>query len=354
MKKAELIMMVSLLALCLLFGFGFRQGVVESQTTQPETTGTTPEATPGTTPSGTTPAATTAAPSETTAANRPISRWVTANGTFLTTLINDANLMLSYLKEMNLAYAEIACPQLLCDIRTLQGRAAPTAWMRSLMPCPSGYRCPPIPDAQTAADLNAGMSWLEQAINHIIDGENALNGDMVRTGEAETQIAVDHFTKVLQDLQNVPSVPSEIVPATSTPFDTIRSFMDAVQNGDMDVVSVLTGGEGGLPGVNAWCAKGLSAFVGHTTFGTIRWTMTHNDDKNACVNVDGFMTFTDPAGFAAVVNTCHFWIDGDFKFKAVDGKWIITSLPDYQEPNCDSQWSWGPDPTLFPTPGDAI
>jgi hypothetical protein len=261
--------------------------------------------------------------------------------------------MLSYLKNENLAYAEIACPQLLCDIRTMQGRPPPTNELRSLKPVPSGYRCPPIPDAQTAADLNVGMAQLNSAINHIITGENSFNGNLIRLGESETQAACDTFAKVLEDLKNVPSQPSTIQPLTASPIETIQSFLDAVQAGDMDVVTILTGGTGGAPGVDSWGLKGLNAFVGHTTFKRpLRCVITHNDGVNANVNVDGFMTFTD-AGPSAVIVT-HWYIDGDFKLKASGNNWTIVSLPGYLEPLCDSRTSWGPDPYIFPWPGDAI
>lgn len=345
-KNSEIILVVSLLALCLLVFFGFRMGIVSSQTTTPAASST---------PASSTPAAAAPVATSSTVANRPVSEWETTNMVFLTTLITDSNQMLTYLKNENLAYAEISSPQLLCDIRTMQGRAPATGQLRALQPAPSGYRCPLIPDALTAADLNAGMAQLESAIKHIITGENSFNGDLIRLGEAETQAACDTFAKVLTDLQNVPSQPSTIQPGMSTPIDTIQSFLTAVQAGDRDLVEILTGGSGGKLGVEMWCLKGLQSFVGHTTFKRpMRNVLTHNDNQNANVNVDGFMTFTDPGGFPAVKNTCHFYIDGDFKLKASGGNWVIVSLPNYQEALCDGPTWWGPDPHIFPSPGDAI
>lgn len=143
-------------------------------------------------------------------------------------------------------------------------------------------------------------------------------------------------------------------PVTASPIDTIQSFLDAVQAGDMDVVSNLTGGTGGSPGVVAWSSTDLTAYVGHTTFGRWRHIITHNNGINACVNIDGFMTFTDPGAFPNVKNVSHFWIDGDFKLKASGNSWIITSLPGYQQPTCDEPSHYGPDPHPFPVPGDPI
>src|SRR5659263_168761 len=119
-------------------------GIVSSQTTTPAASST---------PASSTPAAAAPVATSSTVANRPVSEWETTNMVFLTTLITDSNQMLTYLKNENLAYAEISSPQLLCDIRTMQGRAPATGQLRALQPAPSGYRCPPIPDALTAACL---------------------------------------------------------------------------------------------------------------------------------------------------------------------------------------------------------
>lgn len=286
-----------------------------------------------------------------------MSEWAIKNMVFLNTLIGDSKLMLSYLMDSNLAYAEIACPQLRCDIATMRGLAPPRdalASSRALRPAPSGYRCPPIPDAQAAADLNVGMAQLESAIYHIITGENTYNGELIRLGESETKAACDTFAKVLTDIKNIPNQETRPQPATSTPFETIQSFFAAVQAGDMDFVSLVTGGTAGKPGIPTWCSKGLESFVGHTTFKPFRYVLTHNDDLNANVNGDAFMTFTDPAGFPAVVNTCHFYIDGDFKLKAIGGKWIIVALPNFQEAHNDGPSWWGSDPFIFPYPGNTI
>jgi len=151
-----------------------------------------------------------------------------------------------------------------------------------------------------------------------------------------------------------PVKPPASQPVTVSPLTTIQSFMDAVQAGDMDIVSTLTGGKEGALGIISWNAKDLIGFVGHTTFGRWRNVITHNDGQTANVNIDGFMTFTDPGGFPAVKNVIHLYIDGDFKLKANGTDWVITGLPGYQEPLCDHPNSWGPDPNLFPWPGDAI
>ncbi len=151
-----------------------------------------------------------------------------------------------------------------------------------------------------------------------------------------------------------PSQPPTSQPVTASPVPTIQSFVDAVQAGDMDVVSTLTGGKDGALGIVSWCAKDLIGFIGHTTFGRLRYVITHNDGLSANVNLDSFMTFIDPGGFPAVKNVTHLYIDGDFKLKASGNSWIIVSLPGYQEPLCDGPTHWGPDPNLFPWPGDAI
>jgi hypothetical protein len=124
---------------------------------------------------------------------------------FFNTLVNDTKKTVDYLTNMNLAYAEVACPQLQCDIATMQGRPSPSdeaVNSRDLAPAGSGYRCPPIPDAQSMADLNVGMAQLQSAITHIINGENSFNGDMIQLGQAEMQAASATFDKVITDLGN--------------------------------------------------------------------------------------------------------------------------------------------------------
>ena len=193
-KKVAVGLAVSLLALCLLIVVGHGSGTLKGQTSsQPATSA----------PVASSPAVLTPDTANTTYGNRPVGRWVTSNMVFLTTLINDTKSALAYLEGMNLAYAEIACPQLRCDIAVLQGRPTPRdalAGSRALASVPSGYRCPPIPDAQSAADLNAGMAQLESAIAHIINGENTFNGDFIQLGEAEMKAASATFDKVLDDL----------------------------------------------------------------------------------------------------------------------------------------------------------
>jgi hypothetical protein len=348
-EKLDYILVIMLVVLCLAIGFGYTKGTVKSQTSsQPASSTPTSSAPASSAPTSSAPA--TAAPpaAATTVTNRPMARWMTSNSIFLTTLVDDSNKLLSYLKAGDLYNAEVACPQLLCDIRTLQGRCPPRSELRALKPVPSGYKCPPIPDPTVAADLNAGMSQLESAIQHIIYGENRFNGDLIRQGEAETQAACDTFAQMQKDLQNVPSQPSTIEPAAATPIDTIYSFVTAVQAGDMDVVSTLTGGQGGVPGISMWCSYDLSRFVGHTTFSKLRYVIYHNDGKNASVNVDGSMRFTDPAGFPSVVTKTLWYIDGSFQLTLNDNRWIITALPWYQDNER------GYDPHLFPWPGDAI
>jgi hypothetical protein len=192
MKKIAVVLAAAMLVLGLFFAVGYRHGTVTSQTS-PQTTGTAPAET---------------APEATgdTFANREVGRWVTSNMIFLTTLINDTNKTLDYLANENLAYAEVACPQLRCDIATMLGLRPPVdtlASSRALKPAPSGYRCPPIPNAQAAANLNAGCAQLEMAINHLITGINTHNGDLIRGAEPEMQAASAYFAQVLVDLGNV-------------------------------------------------------------------------------------------------------------------------------------------------------
>ena len=201
MKKFAVILAVSLLALCMLIVVVHRSATVKSQTsTQPATS----------TPTTTTPTTTTSTTTNASFRNRPVGRWVTSNMVFLSTLINDTSNTVDYLKNENLAYAELACPQLRCDIATMQGGPPPSdalASSRSLSPAPSGYRCPPIPDPQTAVELNAGMSQLNSAIADLINGENSFNGDLIRYAETEMQAASDTFAKVLTDLGNAQQAP---------------------------------------------------------------------------------------------------------------------------------------------------
>lgn len=85
------------------------------------------------------------------------------------------------------------------------GRPPPSdalASSRSLSPAPSGYKCPPIPDATAAAELNAGMAHLESAIAHLIQGENSLSEDLIRLAEDELTAVSATFARVLTDLGN--------------------------------------------------------------------------------------------------------------------------------------------------------
>jgi hypothetical protein len=138
-------------------------------------------------------------------------------------------------------------------------------------------------------------------------------------------------------------------PVTASPVPIIQGFFNAVQNGDMDIVSTVTGGDGSALGIQEWDSKGLTSFVGHTTFKTWRYVITYNDGQNMNVNVDGYMTFTDPGAFPNVICKTNYFIDGDFKLKASGNNWIITSLPDYQYAMYNQF-----DPYFYPWHGDAI
>ena len=206
MKKTIVGIAVSLLVIGL-FVVVVKSGTAKSQTSSPTSSSTT-SSTPSTpTPSTNTPS-TSSAPTATATAsvgykNRPLARWEVTNMVFLTTLINDTNKALAYLEGMNMPYAEVALPQLSCDIDVLKGRNSPSQSSmnsRALGPVPSGYKCPPIPDAQSAADLNVGMAQLESAIVHITNGENSSNGDLTQLGEAEMKAASKTFEKVITDL----------------------------------------------------------------------------------------------------------------------------------------------------------
>lgn len=140
-------------------------------------------------------------------------------------------------------------------------------------------------------------------------------------------------------------------PLAANPVDTILAFNDAVMNGDLDIMATLTGGKSGSM---TWCSKGLNSFAGHTRITNLKYVVTHNNGQRANVNVDAFMTFTDPGGFPAVENVCHFNIDGNYKLEASGDMWIIVKLPGYQEALCDQHSRWGRDRHLLPWPGDAI
>lgn len=192
MKKIAAGLAVSLLVLSLLVVVGLRSGIIKGKTrSQPATS----------TPTASTPATTTISPNK-----RLMNRWLTSYGIFFTTLINDAQKTLDYLKNENIAYAVEACPQLRCDMATLQGRPPPVdslAFSRGVEAAPSGYRCPPIPDAQSVADLNAGIAQLETAIAHLINGENRFDGEMIRSAEPEMEAAIKTLSKVSEDFGKV-------------------------------------------------------------------------------------------------------------------------------------------------------
>jgi len=142
-------------------------------------------------------------------------------------------------------------------------------------------------------------------------------------------------------------------PVTASPVPIIQGFFNAVQNGDMDIVSTVTGGDGSSPGIQAWDSKGLTSFVGHTTFGKWKYVIYHNDGQNMSVNVDGFMTFTDPGAFPNTRCVTHYYIDGDFILKASGNNWVITKLPSYQGAMCDDgPFGYGGEPYIFPWHGD--
>lgn len=213
MKKIAVYVTVALLALCVLIVAVNKAGAVKSQTSQPATstptTSTPATSTPATsTPSTTTPATTAPSTSTFSYNNRPLGRWLTSNTIFLTTLINDTKKTVDNLISMDLSSAEQACPQLRCDIATMKGNPPPVdtlGWSRALRAAPSGYRCPPIPDALAAQDLNDGMALLESAINNIITGINAghgdySRGDLIQLGELQMKQVNDYFAKVLKDI----------------------------------------------------------------------------------------------------------------------------------------------------------
>jgi hypothetical protein len=170
-------------------------------------------------------------------------------------------------------------------------------------------------------------------------------------------------------------------PVTVDPRPTILRFLGAVELGDTDVVLELTGSKQGKR-IVGWCAKDLTAFVGHTDFwpftkegglptsksalpsnasGDVnganwaKWMIkTYDNGTKACVHVDSFMRFLDPGALPSTRNVCHFYIDGEFKLEASGGEWIITSLPNYQEARNDGPGTWGSNPYNYPYPGDAL
>lgn len=337
MKKFAVVLLIPLLALGMFTLFTFRP--VNSQT-EPETETSAPTAP--------------AQDDTSEVKNRPVARWITTNMVMLKSLINDSKQLEHYLSNEQLGYAEEACPQLVCGIATMRGQSPPAdalAASRCLKPVCSGFKCPPIPDAQAAADLNTGLAQLETAINHLITGINTSNGELIRGAEPEVIAANETFDKVLEDLSNVAAVESGSRIYNASPVETVQSFFDAVQAGDTDFVSELTGG---METEMAWCAKDLVGYIGYASFGDWVYVVTHQNDTNACVHVDSFMTLTDPAALPSTRNITHYYIDGEFKLENKGGGWVIVSLPNYQEARNDGPYKWGSSPYNYPYPGDAI
>lgn len=242
MKKIAVGLAVSLLVLCLFIVVGRRSGSVNSQTnSQPASSTPAPSTTTPSTTTPSTPAARTTAP-----VNRPMSRWMTTNLTMLTTLINDSKKLEFYISNMQLDYAEETGVQIRCDINTMRGVPPPETytdtyyfppgemvvnepveergmflnspiarnwlmwdrlsyqryWSRYLQGAASGVECPPIPDAQAAADLNAGLAQLELAVNHMVNGINDSREALLLGLEAELKAANETLQKVLTDSGN--------------------------------------------------------------------------------------------------------------------------------------------------------
>lgn len=164
----------------------------------------------------------------------------------LDTLIRDSKELESYISDMNMPYAELTCQQMRCDINTMRGvpppdtrtdsyyfppgervevlpvewkgeylwSSIPRNWLmwdrlarrqdrysnRYLQGAPSGVECPPIPDAQAAADLNAALNQLELAVNHMENGINDSRENLLLGLEAELKAANETLQKVLTDL----------------------------------------------------------------------------------------------------------------------------------------------------------
>jgi len=164
---------------------------------------------------------------------------------------------------------------------------------------------------------------------------------------------------------------------TIDPRTTVLLFMEAVELGDRDIVSELTGAS-----AQTWCSKGLTSFIGYTDFwpltqdggrptsmstlpsnasgdvngaNHLKWMIkTYDNGKKACIHVDSFMRFVDPGALPSTRCITHYYIDGDFKLEAAGTGWIITSLPNYQGARNDGPWKWGTSPYVYPYPGDAL
>jgi hypothetical protein len=233
LKKIAVTLAVAMLALGLLIVVVHRSGTIKGQTSS--------------TPSASAPA--TSAPSSAVAStapvvNRPVSRWLTTNQTLLNSLIDDSKKLQDYISNMQLDYAEATCVQMRCDINTMRGVPPPDTgddmyyfppgepvvylpveakgmvlnspiprnWLmwnrlsiqnyssRELQGAPSGVECPPIPDAQAAADLNAGLAQLETAVDRMVNGVNDSNESYLLGLEAELKAANETLQKVLTDL----------------------------------------------------------------------------------------------------------------------------------------------------------
>ena len=59
-----------------------------------------------------------------------------------------------------------------------------------------------MPDAQAAADLNAGLAQLELAVNHMVNGINDSREALLLGLEAELKAANETLQKVLTDSGN--------------------------------------------------------------------------------------------------------------------------------------------------------
>ena len=203
-------------------------GTLKGQTSTPASS--TPSKTTPSTPSTTTPSAPVAS---TAVVNRALSRWMTTNQTLLASLITDSQKLQDYISNMQMDYAETAGEQVRCDINTMRGVPPPNTttdtyyfppgekvvnppeeykgmvtnspiprpwlWLERLsyqhytsrenQGAPSGVECPPIPDAQAYAQLNAGLNQLETALNHMFNGINDSREGLLLGLEAELQAA---------------------------------------------------------------------------------------------------------------------------------------------------------------------
>jgi hypothetical protein len=125
----------------------------------------------------------------------------------------------------------------------------------------------------------------------------------------------------------VPTAPSTApAPVSTSPVQALQTLFGAIQSGDYNTVTTLTGGSGALgSGIISWGSTDLNSFVGHTVFSALAYTVLADDGNTATVQVTGSMVLHDPGG--AAVTTYD--INGQATLHAKSGSWQAMTLPNY-------------------------